>query len=224
MLDRIRLTLQAAALAPRLASRKDILPQTLTHCLFQALSSTDPGTAANITTTYGLDASSTAMANTQASIERVLNFGNDVCFAFAARKFADAWSLAGLDAFLYRFNCPNPWDGAWKDHATHILDLAFLLRNYDQYLSKGQQQASGRFAGDVISFVQGGEPWVAYRNGAQEGSMVYNAPVEGELDRSEYVECETPQRTGRRILMHKMEAPGVLDKLMDGWQMFMAQK
>lgn len=54
--------------------------------------------------------------------------------------------------------------------------------------------------------------------------MLYDAPAEGELDRSEYVECETPQRTGRRNLMHRIEAPGVLDKLMDGGQMFMAQK
>lgn len=76
--DRTRLTLQAAALAPRLASRNDILPQTLAHCLFQALSSTESGTVVTITTAYGLDASSTVTANTQASTERVLNFGNDV--------------------------------------------------------------------------------------------------------------------------------------------------
>lgn len=78
-----------------------------------------------------------------------------MCFAVAAREFAREWSLAGLEAFLCRFNCPNPWDGAWKGHATHILDLAFLLLNYNQYLSKGQQQAAERFADDVIACARG---------------------------------------------------------------------
>lgn len=146
-----------------------------------------------------------------------------MCFAVAARESARAWSLAGLDAFLYRFNCPNPWDGVWKGHATHILDLAFLLLNYNEYLSKGQRQAAERFAKDVITFVHGREPWAAYRSETQEGSMVYNAPADGAMDRSEFVECDGPQ-TGRRDAMHRFDAPEILDRLMDGWQMFMAQK
>lgn len=148
-----------------------------------------------------------------------------MCFAVAAREFARAWSLAGLESFLYRFNCPNPWEGVWKGHATHILDLAFLLLNYNEYLAKGQRQAAERFAKDVITFVHGHQPWVAYwNNGAQQGSMVYDAPVEGAMDRSEYVGCDAPQMTGRRDAMHRFGAPEVLDRLMDGWQMFMAQK
>lgn len=200
------------------------MPQTLARCVSQALSSTNPGDKAAIATAYQLDSSSMVTANTKASTERVLNFGNDVCFALAAREFARTWSLAGLEAFLYRFNCPNPWDEAWKGYATHILDLALLLLGYNEYLSKGQQQAAERFAKDVIVFVHGGEPWVAYRTGTQEGSMVYDAPAEGEVDGSQYVECEIPQRTGRRDVMYKVETPEILDKLMGSWQMFMAHK
>lgn len=162
-------------------------------------------------------------ANTHASTERVLNFGNDVRFAVAAREFARAWSQSGLEGFLYRFNCPNPWEGVWKGHATHILDLAFLLLN-NEYLSKGQRQAAELFAKDVITFVHGRKPWEAYWNGAQQGSMVYDAPAEGAIDRSEYVKCDAPQRTGRRDIMHRFKTPEILDRLVDGWQMFMAQK
>lgn len=99
-----------------------------------------------------------------------------------------------------------------------------MLLGYNEYLSKGQQQAAERFADDVVAFVHGGQPWLAYRKGTQEGSMVYNAPAEGEVDRSEYVEYEIPQRTGRRNVMYKAENPEILDRLMDSWQMFLAQK
>lgn len=185
------------------------------------LKPTDTGTAAAIITAYGLDPSS--IANTQNSTERVLNFGNDICFAVAARDFTRAWSLAGLEAFLYRFNCSNPWNGAWKGYATHILDIAFLLLNYTEFLSQGQQQSAEQFAKDIIIFVHGGKPWAAYHERTQ-GSMVYNAPAEGDLDRSEYVGRETPQRTGRRDALERVEEAGLLDRLMDGWQLFMAQK
>lgn len=183
---------------------------------------TDTDTATAVIAAYGLDDDS--IATTQNSTERVLNFGNDVCFAVAAQAFARAWSNAGHEAFLYRFNCPNPWNGAWKGYATHILDLAFLLLNYNEYLSQGQRQNAERFAKDVITFVHGGEPWMAYRSGIQEGSMVYDAPAEGDLDRSEYVGWETPQLTGRRDIMQRIDDPGLLDRLMEGWQLFMAQK
>lgn len=162
--------------------------------------------------------------NTQAPTERVLNFGNDVYFAVAAREFARAWSVAGLEAFLYRFNCPNPWNGPWEGHATHILDLAFLLFNHNEYLSTGQQQTAEGFANSVIAFVQGENPWVPYRSGAEEGSMIYDALAGCERDRSEFVDSEMPQRTGRRDVMHSFKVTGVLDRLMEGWQMFMAHK
>lgn len=146
-----------------------------------------------------------------------------MCFAVAAQAFARAWCLTGNEAFLYRFNSPNPWNGAWKGYATHILDIAFVLLNYNEYLSQGQRQNAERFAKDIITFVHGDEPWTAYRNGIQGGSMVYDAPAEGDLDTSEYVGWETPQTTRRRDIMQSIE-PGLLDRLMEGWQLFMAQK
>ena len=54
--------------------------------------------------------------------------------------------------------------------------------------------------------------------------MVYDAPAEGDLDRSEYVGWETPQLTGRRDIMQSIDEPGLLDRMMEGWQLFMAQK
>lgn len=42
-------------------------------------------------------------------------------------------------------------------------------------------------------------------------------------DRLEYIGWETPQMAGRRDILQGIEEPGLLDRLMEGWQLFMAQ-
>ncbi|OQE42964.1 hypothetical protein PENCOP_c003G00472 [Penicillium coprophilum] len=215
--------MDAMALAPRLGARTDIFPQRLVKYLSTAFENGDQGIAPAIAAAYNLDPSTTY--NTPESTENVLNFGNDVCFAAAAQSFTRAWSsssVPGTEALQYHFNCPNPWDGPWKGHATHILDIAFVLQNYAESLSNGQRRSAEQFAADVITFVNGKKPWAEYQVGAAEGSMIYDAPMEGGQNLSGFVACETPEKTGRRYALQALVKPELFDQLMDVWQMFMA--
>ncbi|KAJ5636954.1 Alpha/Beta hydrolase protein [Penicillium longicatenatum] len=215
--------MDAMALAPRLGARTDIFSQTLVKCLSTAFENVDSKIASAIAAAY--DLSPRSSSNTPESTKNVLNFGNDVCFAVAAQSFTKAWSLSSIpetEALLYNFNCPNPWDGPWKGHATHILDIAFVLQNYAEYLSRGQQLSAERFAADLTTFVNGEKPWAEYQPGTAEGSMVYEAPMEGDQDLSGFVASEAPEKTGRRYALQALVKPELFDKLMDVWQMFMA--
>lgn len=211
------------ALAPHLIDRTDNLCQTLVNCLSTVFDNVDASIARNIAQAYRLEPAS--FTKDAESTQPILNFGNDVCFAAAGRSFARAWSassMLGTEAFLYMFNCPNPWDGPWKGHATHILDIAFVLMNYAEYLDKGQQSAAERFAKDIITFVNGKQPWAGYQDDNFGGSMVYDAPMEGNENLSRFVKDGKPAVTGRRDFLQRLVQPELFDRLMDAWQMFMA--
>ncbi|KAJ5779251.1 Alpha/Beta hydrolase protein [Penicillium paradoxum] len=215
--------MDAMALAPRLVARTDILSQTFVNCLSTVFDSVDTSIAHKIARAYGLDP--TSHSNDTESKQNILEFGNDICFAAAARSFAKAWSASSVpdtESLLYMFNCRNPWEGPWKGHATHILDIAFVLMNYAEYTDKGQQCAAERFAEDIISFVNGERPWERYQHDNAEGSMVYDAPMEGAEDLSRFVKDGTSSSTGRRNFLQKIVPPELFDRLMDAWQMFMA--
>jgi carboxylesterase type B len=211
--------MDGSAYAPRVAARADILPKTLADHLTATLDPISPSLGPAIISGYGLDA--TATTNTPESLEAVLELATDICFALGARAFASTWgSGAGTESFLYRFNVPNPWDGPWKGRATHILDIAYVLQNYRERLAPGQQQTADRFTKDVVSFVNGGSPWPAYKDGA-EGSMVYFATEQGNDDESRFVARETPETVDRRDIIQKAMTQDVFDKVMDAWEGFM---
>lgn len=211
------------ALAPRLAARTDIFSKTFVECLSKILGPVDTTITPVISLAYGLDPTSTA--NTPESTNNILNFGNDLCFTLALQSFARAWSTSpvhGTESFLYRFNCPNSWDGPWKGHATHILDIAFLLLNYREYLSPGQQLSVERFAKDIITFLHEGRPWTKYQDGIGGGSMVYYAPMDGNQDMSRFVGNGASETMGREDVLESLVGPELLDNCMDAWQMFTA--
>ena len=207
----------------RVAGRTDILPKTLVDCLKKTFDPINPQMAKDIVAAYGLDCS--AESNTKENLQPILHYGNDVMFALPAREFTRAWSASdvpGTEALLCHFNAPNPWDGPWKGHASHIQDLAFVLLNSQGTLSVGQRLCAERYAKDIISFVNGGTPWPAYEKDVKEGAMVYFAPIEGDEDKSEFVPGEIPQRTKRRNHLLKIVGEELLDKLAEAWQLFMA--
>ena len=179
----------------------------------------DRGLTPAIVAAYGLDTSATT--NTATTIRPVLNFANDVLFALPSRAMARAWSASGCQAFLAHFNCPNPWDGPWKGEATHVLDIAFVLQNYKEKLSLGQQRAAERYAKDIVAFVNGADPWPSYQKGTNEASMVYDAPVVGNADMSHVALDTEPSITGRRNFLPKLTGEKLLDKVMAAWEMFM---
>ncbi|EPS40505.1 hypothetical protein H072_5631 [Dactylellina haptotyla CBS 200.50] len=88
-------------------------------------------------------------------------------------------------SFIYHFNYRNPWDGMWAGKASHILDIAVALGNYN---SNGLDEAGVRTSGEMqeafIQFVNGEEPWDAFQEigsgpmkvfgGSEKGKMVTN--------------------------------------------------
>ncbi|CAK7237570.1 hypothetical protein SBRCBS47491_010024 [Sporothrix bragantina] len=213
------------AFSSRVAERSDILPKTLAESLGAVFDPINAEIAPAIISAYDLNPAATS--NTGHSTEPVLNFGNDVMFALPARAFAKAWGTSGTpgtQAFLCHFNCPNPWEGPWKGHASHIQDIVFVLQNYRETLSSGQCLCAERYARDLITFVCGAEPWPAHTDG-EPGSMVYFAPEDGEEDNSGFVSSEDAQKTGRRsTFLLSVVGEEHLDKLVDAWQMFMAAR
>ncbi|KAJ2901605.1 uncharacterized protein MKZ38_001625 [Zalerion maritima] len=144
----------------------------------------------------------------KSALLRVLQFGSGIASQAAARALAS--SFPG-DAFLLQFSEPNPWDGPFTGHSTHILDAAFLFQNYNDHLSATQRAAAVQFAADVIAFAHGQEPWKPVRTANE------TAILEGGKRR----QVEGPQAMTEpyRLLVEIGESVG-LDSLLGAWLAF----
>jgi carboxylesterase type B len=129
-----------------------------------------PSLVETILSTYGISSAATS----DAAFKGVLDFATDILFYASTMKLAQSWPGA---AYVYHFNEPNPWDGPYKGEATHILDIAFLFQNYNEYLSDEQRATAKAFAGHLITFVHGEEPYERY-DANRGGAMVYGPPVQ----------------------------------------------
>ncbi|CAM1509548.1 Fc.00g032870.m01.CDS01 [Cosmosporella sp. VM-42] len=206
----------------RIKGRADILPQTLAQCLSIVFDPIDTNIAPAIVSAYELDIH--AKSNSTQTTKPCLDFAADVSFALPARYLTRSWAssfVSNSNAYLYHFNCPNPWDGPWKGHATHAIDLIFALQNYRGHLSAGQQKCSERFAKNLIAFVSGADPWPAYEPDKNPGAMVCYAPMEGDKDESEFVPSSAPEKTGRSNVLVDLIGEQLLDKLIDACQLFL---
>lgn len=209
----------AIFLVTALAGRKDDLAQALKRCISAALSK-HPSTIPALISLYGLDSAATAQEKALA----VANFGTDVGFAQAAKATALAWQACTGRAILSHFTCPNPWDGAWKGYPTHVLDSAFALQNYNQFLSAGQRACAERLARDLVDFVTGADklPWVETNGGTE---IVYHADADGTRDESKVVSSEEAANSVARrrelegIVGGKTE---VLDRMMEALGMLLS--
>lgn len=203
----------------RLLQRTDVFPRTLTQYLRKALDPIDPGLVSKVIELYGIDSSATS--NSDLSTQSVLRLGNDITFAIPAEVCAQTLSNAGAEVFLYNFHCPNPWDGRWKGYANHVLDIAFALGNYDAFLSLGQMQSACRFATNIIEFTNGMPPWRALNNNEGPETMVYYAAADGATDESKSIRFEDSTRSATRTRLIELVGKDRLDKVLDGWTMFM---
>lgn len=93
------------------------------------------------------------------AFSRILQFITDVTFISAALAFARGWFG---HAYLYHFKEGNPWGGLFQGQASHLLDIAYLLQNYSEYLSPKQDDLAVAFAQDVFSFCYGTAPWPVF--------------------------------------------------------------
>ncbi|KAF6830898.1 carboxylesterase [Colletotrichum plurivorum] len=129
-----------------------------------------PEVAARLLSTYDVDETK----KDDDAFINVLKFASDIFFQAPARSFAT--NFPG-DSFLLEFAEENPWDGPFKGHSTHVLDIAFLFQNFNENLSPTERASAVRFAEDVVDFVNGEAPWkrvqdagglAVYANGTRE--------------------------------------------------------
>ncbi|KAK5127009.1 hypothetical protein LTR85_008368 [Meristemomyces frigidus] len=146
---------------------------------------------------------------------RVLEVANDIGFYAPTVAYAQAQSK-DVETYMYRFNEPNPWDGPWKGHSTHILDIALLFQNFNEYLEPAQRELAETFAEDVFTFACGKEPWQAWENGKRV------AKVLGPQGKTEVVE-DQPEKVGRRKVLFDLaeEVSGGMDHLAEAFNGFL---
>ncbi|KAF2995977.1 hypothetical protein E8E14_004570 [Neopestalotiopsis sp. 37M] len=103
------------------------------------------------------------------TFRNVLQYISDVAFLAPAILMAAGFPNT---SYVYAFNEPNPWEGAFKGEASHILDVAFIFQNYNEHLNESQRASAVTFGQDIIKFVNGEAPWKPFSPG-NHGSAVY---------------------------------------------------
>jgi len=195
-------------------NRPEAQPQLLKHGLSDKLGKDASETVSKLLKAYGADPA--ASINNRETLLPVLRFVHDIGWYYAALASAEAWSESkalGTSAFVYHFNVPNPWEGAWKGYATHALDIAILLQNYNEFLSSGQRACAERFGKDVIWFVNGEEPWKPYEKSVP-AAMVYNAKADGDEDESVLAAKGESNLTGRQHFLEDIVGRERFDDLL----------
>lgn len=146
------------------------------------------------------------------AFEKVLRVANDLNFYVPTLALAQNLSTAGLKTYMYRFNEPNAWEGQWKDHATHILDITYLLQNFSEFLDDRQRAMGEEFAKDVIAYVNGKVPWAEWKQAKVLGP-------DGKVEMAE----DVPDKVGRRDVILELSEGVGLDVLNDAFDAFMKQ-
>jgi carboxylesterase type B len=161
-----------------------------------------PAALASLLDIYSLSEVATTSATDDDVLMRLLTLMSDLIFFLPAVELAAKFPN---DSFVAAFNEPNPWEGLFKGHASHILDVAFLFQNFNDSLDQTQTASAVAFGTDVIAFVNGAEPWKTF-NGSGKGAGVY---ADG---KRRYSDKEMTNRHDLLQLAHDSEGPG-LDRL-----------
>ena len=172
-----------------------------------------PGVAERLFKAYDISKS----MSDDAAVIAILNFSTDIGFFAPTHTFADGWPG---DVYFYCFNEPNPWDGRFKGYSSHIIDVAFLFQNYNEFLTPTQAESAMMFAFDIIRFVNGKEPWKAFGS-ETEPYRVYG-PSDG-VDKAVVMELsgKDPAAKRRGEIFRFADRPG-LDVISGAFGMFLA--
>ncbi|GAB7342728.1 hypothetical protein MBLNU457_g0875t1 [Dothideomycetes sp. NU457] len=146
----------------------------------------------------------------RAGIQR---FGNDIAFYAPTIAYAKHFHTAGVKTYVYRFNATNPWDGPYKFLSNHILDIAFLFQNYNDFLQEAtSRQAAVQFAEKMLAVVAGEEPWAPWSEGG-DALYVFDSGVHICKD----VEV-VPENAGSQAFANGRRQPIALLAAKVGWQ------
>lgn len=140
---------------------------------------------------------------------KVLEFATDIIYAIPNDLFAEAWPGS---RYVYHFNEPNPWEGPFQGHATHILDVAFLFKNFDEKLNAHARGVAGAFSDNMIKFINGEAPWKASTTDSP-AAFIYQQGVNGVRD--------TSKSLGRKNILYGLRDSFGLDSLLLAFQSFL---
>jgi hypothetical protein len=88
-------------------------------------------------------------------------------------SYAHGWDT---NVFVYFFNELKTWEGSWKSHTNHILNVASLFQNYNDHLSQAQQETVVEVRRDLIDFTNGRAAWAVFNFAVKECNVkVYGA-------------------------------------------------
>lgn len=165
---------------------------------------------------YGI----TEIASEEEATMNILKFGNDINFLAPVLVYAHGWDQ---NAYIYFFNEPNTWEGPWKGHANHILDVAYLFQNYNEALTEGQRETAVIFGKDLIRFANDQPPWPVFNFAANElNARVYGAKnPEQATSRVEVVEGPS-SRSERRQTIFQLSMTIPLTTMSAAWDSFMS--
>lgn len=194
-----------------LAERKAGIASALTSLLSKNLSIAAAGAVINA---YGID----TVDSDDDAMSAIISLATDIAYYTPAVCFAR--SFPGK-TFYYNFNEPNPWEGAFKGCATHLLDAVFLFQNFNEHLSRESQEVGKRLGRDFISFANGVPPWGKFSREIGQ-TMVYGPSSESAADCVE----KNGWEKGRRDTLFKLSEKGIvdLDQLSAAWDLFIAGK
>jgi hypothetical protein len=196
--------------------RKTGIAKTFSESIRNSLTS-NPSIAEQVLKAYSISADLTD----RVAFHSILKFAADICFFAPALAFAKGWPGK---AFLYHFNEPNPWDGEWKGEATHVLDVAFLLQNFNEFLSSAQRDSATAFAGDIIKFINGKAPWPVFEQTKPVSRFYGPSTRKGSEARAAYMGGICEGNTGRRSTILHLSELVDLDILTVAWHNFVAGK
>lgn len=153
------------------------------------------------------------------AILSVLRFASEIAFYAPARAFAQGWPSHGDSKFyLYHFNEGIPWEGRFQGEAGHILDVAYLFQNYNNYLNDKEKAVAVSYADDFISFVNGEAPWPP-ASPPKLGARVYGPSGGGKI--SNYVADGLPKSVDRGEQILKLGETAGFDNILDVFQNFL---
>lgn len=116
---------------------------------------------------------------------------------------------------MYHLNEPNPWDGPFKGHSTHIFDVALLFKNFDHELDDPARTVGQAFGDNIIKFINNEKPWQA-TTAERPVALVYG----GQAGPGELVE-DKPENVGRRETIFEFRTTIGFDTLHEAFTAFL---
>ncbi|KAH7076477.1 Carboxylesterase [Paraphoma chrysanthemicola] len=142
--------------------------------------------------------------------DMLLKLASELRFYYPTLAVHKGWKSTSPPkrAARYHFHVPNPFNGAYKGLASHELDVAFLLQNFNDQLDKQNRRIAESFADRFIGFASGAE-W------CEAGKVVvFDSRGAIEVDEAEY---DRTYRDGRGAVLERLGADKVW-RVAEAWQ------